>query len=688
MKSSVVGLNSAYEVACESLDGKTIHKPDSFNGGKPGAGFVLCRNESGEPTAVYGDDSWDFDPYALGTLKVRPFSFASIADERDADADALIAEQKWIMFCLIYFVETGYAGRLSAATLATYFNVLAQAAKFCLGMRSNRFSGKISLQELFTSSVFLAEFVRVYRSGSNFSKCFPGLLNHLRRMGEDVLGYMPINPAELGIKRLRGNQHPVIPVRLYLRLLDHFSGILDEMEVSTSWLPDFIANFKDPSYGVVHENQRPSLERSGWRYSYKPTFSEALSEYDREGFFVGRFSASHRGQLPWVLTRMQFAIKQIIHIFTGMRDQEVMRLPYRCLDIEEVSPATIDDAGVVRDGARVISVLSTTTKFAGYRKEAAWLATEEVVRAVNLAQVICEGVARVAGISLDNAPLFINPNFINQSDSRLVNPFGKIKACKAAMLPADLVIEESDYAELESSDPSRNFRSDPKFAVGEQWPLSSHQYRRSLAFYAINAGFVSLPSLSSQFKHLTQMMTRYYANGSENFKSIFGFYDSDREEFVIPKGHISFDLKHGVPLSVANQVLVDLFEGEEPLFGGTGSYMEQQRQLISDGRVNVQEFRKETEKRVSKGDMAYRKTLLGGCMKVGHCNDFMLANVTACLSCPLSVIKQDKLVSLIAATESEVKRYNPGTGEYEVVSHELELLRDYERRKAARGASK
>ena len=63
----------------------------------------------------------------------------------------------------------------------------------------------------------------------------------------------------------------------------------------------------------------------------------------------------------------------------------------------------------------------------------------------------------------------------------------------------------------------------------------------------------------------------------------------------------------------------------------------------------------------------------------------MLGNVTACLSCPSSVIKADKLGGVIAATESELKEYEVGTGEYEVASHELSLLQSYKQSKVVKG---
>lgn len=66
----------------------------------------------------------------------------------------------------------------------------------------------------------------------------------------------------------------------------------------------------------------------------------------------------------------------------------------------------------------------------------------------------------------------------------------------------------------------RDFNEDEKFHVGSVWAFASHQFRRSLACYAASSGFVKLPTLNRQFKHLTLAMTRYY---SRNFKMLIRF---------------------------------------------------------------------------------------------------------------------------------------------------------------------
>ncbi len=46
--------------------------------------------------------------------------------------------------------------------------------------------------------------------------------------------------------------------------------------------------------------------------------------------------------------------------------------------------------------------------------------------------------------------------------------------------------------------------------VGKPWPLTFHQYRRSLSVYAHRSGMVSLPALNGQLQHITDEMRAYF----------------------------------------------------------------------------------------------------------------------------------------------------------------------------------
>ena len=75
--------------------------------GSPASDFVLCRNESGDATAVYGDAVWDFNPYRLSAKKISRLFFDKVFDDDGKEQQALIEEAKYVLYCLIYFAGGG-----------------------------------------------------------------------------------------------------------------------------------------------------------------------------------------------------------------------------------------------------------------------------------------------------------------------------------------------------------------------------------------------------------------------------------------------------------------------------------------------------------------------------------------------------------------------------------------------------
>src|SRR5690606_28431270 len=143
-----------------------------------------------------------------------------------------------------------------------------------------------------------------------------------------------------------------------------------------------------------------------------------------------------------------------------------------------------------------------------------WISSPIVERGISAART----VGRIAALkngwddsSLDNYPLFPLLNFVRKdSCSYIYNTAplaGVVMADRQRQLQsrlADTKITEADIVELERFDGFRDWRSDPDIQVGKYWPLTSHQCRRSLAVYSARSGMVSLGSLASQFKHLTE----------------------------------------------------------------------------------------------------------------------------------------------------------------------------------------
>ncbi|CAI8922600.1 hypothetical protein EMIT0P258_50012 [Pseudomonas sp. IT-P258] len=113
---------------------------------------------------------------------------------------------------------------------------------------------------------------------------------------------------------------------------------------------------------------------------------------------------------------------------------------------------------------------------------------------------------------------------------------------KPESLATSILIDSQDLIELAATSPELDFAAKESFAVGQPWNLTSHQFRRSLAFYGSSSGFISLPSLKKQYKHMTLQMARYYANNFENLKTIFGYYDPEKRSSIYlgTTWHMSF----------------------------------------------------------------------------------------------------------------------------------------------------
>lgn len=645
--------------------------------GKPAPDFVLCRDAKGNATAVYGERVWDFNPYRLSAKKLARIRFDTVFNESGQQQQALIEEAKHLMYCLIYFAGGGRLGKLSASTFCQYWLLLRLAIQFCYEQRQKPMVGVLSLRQIVTVPVYVAAFI----GQSSFDKkVFSGVLKGLARVGEERLGYAVINPAKFDLSRPEHKQHPVIPTRIYLNLINLTGDLLDQLYVGVGRFESFIACFADEHYGITHDRQN-SLGVGGKAHR-RPDMGQAIKDHGLTSVFAGEFECSGRRNLQLRLLRMQYVVKTVVHLYTGMRDQEVMRMPYYCLSDQVVRQVVVDDQGIERDKPRSVNVLSTSTKFTGYNKEAAWFAPREVVRAVEVAQAICRGLAKLYKIELDaRCPLFLNPSIVGYTRNSAevgVTSF-QARGTQGTVLHG-LSIQPEDLQELAQSDPSRDFHNEPAFAAGQPWPLTSHQFRRSLAFYGSSSGFLSLPTLRAQFKHMTIEMSRYYANGYDNLRTIFGYYDDKKKDFVLPSNHFAFEYQMAVPMSVSNQLIADLLFNEEPLFGGTGSYMEKQKERVKAGEIQIEDVRADTEQRVKSGEISYRPTLLGGCTKAGRCYSFLLGDYTECLSCEGAIIKPYKLNAAIKDAENELYSYAEGSGEYQIVKGDIERLTAFKAR--------
>jgi len=649
--------------------------PDSYqdeNYKRPSAGFVLCRNKDNEPTAVYGQDIWDFNPYRLSAKKESKYRFDNLLKgEFTAERRALVDEAKYLLFCIKYFARGGYTGTLSTTTLHGYYHVFISAIKYCISLNSNKFIGIITLKELFSNKTYLPHFLAT-KNSFNITKNCRSICKHLNHIGKDRVGFKVL--ADLSINDDDSKQTPIIPTRLYLMMITQLTDEVESLDGRLDNLPDFLAEFSDRFYGRTHATQKGY--GVGGNKHWRLNMAQALVAYKLDDVFKEHLSVTDIKTLTATLKSIQYRMRLLIHLYTGMRDQEVMRLPYKCQNERNISEEFKDEQGKVFVKPRIVKLISTTTKFTGYLQAESWYAAPEVEKAIKVLQLICEGLSKLYNVDINNSDLFLNPSIISHKTTE----YGVVDFNHHLKKPAwieSLVISAQDFNELEASDPSLDFHEEPEFKIGQVWPIKSHQFRRSLAYYAASSGFVKLPTLKRQFKHLTKEITRYYSRNFENVTTIFGYYNEESKEFELPSYHTILNCQAAVITDVVDMLMIDLLGSEEKLYGKTGGYVERQRDKLRDGEIMIEDVRKETNQRVDKGELYYRDTLLGGCMKMGKCDQSMLGHITACLTCEDGTIKENKVDVQIEVLIDQLTYFDEGSGEYQVMSAELAELTKY-----------
>lgn len=669
-----------------AISNKVVGLPPDKCPNKPADDFVMCRDSKGNPTAVYGEDSWDFNPYRSSAKRLNKIGFVKGFECDDTVfSERLVKEVKYLLFIVMHFNGGGRSGKISASTFVQYAIYLKTIVRFCITNLENDLAAGIGINDVLSNASYLNAFIKSRKHANNTLKLTNSLLGILGVIDKESLDFIACDRNNLDLERTEDKQHPVIPSRIYIGLIGCFDAAVDELYPHRESIKKLIEKMINRQFGLAISTQRAMKEYR--KKTLQPTMTEAFSAAGLDGLLSKYFPQpeSRHGFNGW-LANIQFILKMSIHLYTGMRDQETARIKYECLNEREICEAVFDDQGNIADKARVVSIISTTTKYTGYKQLESWLAPKCVLKSVAIARAICEGLATLYKTEAKGLPLFLSSYIIRSENTELKATINNIndssRGVFANMLNnEEFAITQADLYELIQIDSGRDFKNEEKFKVGNLWTLTSHQFRRSLAFYAANSGFVSLPTVSTQFKHLSNLMTKYYARGNEHFLPIFGRLNDKLNAFDISKSHIANEFQLAVPTSAVDQLFSDVFGDQTFVMGGTGSYIEKQKKRVSKGEITIFDSKKQTMKMASKGELSYRKTLLGGCTKVGPCDEFLMGDITSCLSCPGAIIDAEKIDSVIAKSKEEILNFEEDSAEYQLLNAELNQLKDFQSKK-------
>lgn len=652
---------------------------------------VTARNSAGEVVSRFRDDSWDCRAYGQS----NPFYFASWWDESkrgpmDELARILTDEVKLIHW-LLQNNTTANGGRSRghatarlvmlplksipkiAYGLGITLNEAEHSTKFQVALKTSITASAVGFTSRNSLSCLLTDLAH-FQSAPNIECAVP------RLVPEDALHNIQLLLQQLQKKQLaKREQTPLIPARLFATLI---TGALEQLNALEPHLPKLEAFIKavyadphlfndgdDDWYNNIQRVKRlhPDSEFSSY-LGVKNLFvsrAETLRRYGLSEIFVAYDIDSVRG-VAKLITHHQVLCVMLIHAFSGMRKSEVRVMPYE--------PVIHQAAKGFGDLPVFVSHLKKLEQ-ANYSRALTWATSKEGVYAVQIAQQLAQldwFKNRPANeVFSDNAPLWIAPRLDLQNAQGhyaipIADKFWSTYAWADAVQSLGLVIEQDDIDELVTFDAFRNWDDDPRFSVGNLWPLTSHQFRRSVAVYASRSGMVSLPTLKTQYKHLSATMTAYYGENSSYAQSFL----IDEKGNPIETASILSAFRDEKQFNASLLLHERVMQASEPLKGPKGTEI----QLAKDrGKLpKMLSSRAEAEKAIKQGRLSYKETPVGGCMLKGVCPHFGIDVVLPCTSnCKDAVLTKDKLKSYVENLRFEQEIMSAKSKPYKAIEAEI-----------------
>ena len=393
--------------------------------------------------------------------------------------DRLIAEAKHILYQIMHFGGSGKTGRISAVTVGQYAEFLRALGRFAIKLLDNNLASGVTITDLLSNVSYMKAYLDQEVSDNN-TKRASAVLGVLNQMKKKKLGFIPCSRDALNFEVAEDKQQPVIPTKIYIAMMTRLDELIDAIHPLRENIKDFILCMDDKNYGKPIVSQKVSGNKPGHmprkHGKYRPTMKEAIIEHGLDGLSQGFMPVptSRRALNRW-LQDLQYVAKSSIHFYTGMRDQEASRIKHGCAFRHAVDEAAVDEDGVIIDASRMISIISTTTKFTGYQMSETWIAPDCALKAVEIAQSITEGLSVLYGRSAEECPLFLSPRIVNSIKAPFQATTFKNTGERGSfpkIATPEFYITQEDLDELSQSDPDRDFSAEEKFNLGALWPVS------------------------------------------------------------------------------------------------------------------------------------------------------------------------------------------------------------------------
>lgn len=685
-----------FQINC--LNPEPLQAPDKTEYlGKKGVdpNYVISRHKDGSVLSRFKEHKWDLRVYGFKSA-FNLDSWWNPKSQGPMDTLAIrLTEEIKTLFWLSMFETTANAGHpRGIGYLNQIPTVLRAIAKMAHALN-------LSLTEAHSSAQFQVAFrssIANVKQGFTLLQPLMALLqdvafwHQLETIEYDVARLVPeadltqiltLIQSKFQIKRDQLEPVPLIPTRLLGKII---GGAKEQLKNAEPYLPRMEAFIKavnaDPNlflskkWSYLGNLKRVKklypnypLQTSDKTKAYKLNKSETLERFGLTSY-AKQVGLNNLPSFNSHISHLQVLCIFLIHAFSGMRKSEVQVMPF--------DPVVHTEAKGFGDLPVLVSHLEKFTQRGNYSRPLAWATSEEGLYAVSIAQQLC----RIkwfrnhpsAEALPSNIPLFIGnelqsaaPN-IHYALPVATTPFQTTlwrEACKSL----ELRIETEDVEELREFDAFRAWDDDPDFAPGKIWPLTSHQFRRSVAVYASRSGMVSLPTLKTQFKHLSEVMTALYSENS-TFAQNFLIDENGKPK---DEGSIVMTFRDAVAFNTSLRFHEQVIQSENSLNGPVGKQI--QRAKENNTLKHIFLNKEETQKAVKQGRFSYKETPVGGCVLKNSCPHFAIDLVLPCTSgCEHAILKPEKLETYIESLRFDMKTLPPKSHLHQLIAKEIDFV--------------
>jgi len=511
-----------------------------------------------------------------------------------------------------------------------------------------------------------------------------GLITHISYLS---LNYLNITPAysnnlydilDSSYTRARNSskQHTIIPPVIYSQIYSDAVNIINEWD-SEKFEDDtklLLAAYNNLSPTGSNNKKNAGITRKAYQDRLNKFLTHEEKVYERAGnyeFFknkiksVGQvnissffYGAKNVTGITYEVRRIQAFLARLILLETGMRENELIHL------LNEPEKVISTPKGIV------FQIQGKETKITGGQRTG-WVVSKNGVSAHNILRQLSTFSYEMK-IAPTLTPQWLFPELacaiVDKGSKGTITawttPDGRItyiKAPKQKPISIESLFKAQEFDDNSKSkridrtgnytliDADVNFlhkysssknRLNDNVLPNQDFTITEHQFRRSLAFYVSGSGLLSISDLKHQLKHTALLTSFYYADGGKALQQSGLLLDDDTYSEMNQSSIKSLEQTD----TISRKELINIVDESRTTLFGPGLIAVKQ---FTESIKYSENPDKEWSDLAKEGAIKTKELPHGWCITTQPCDDFANQNFQECFNCANGVLDQDKSITLI-----------------------------------------